>query len=164
MQREQALLSVDCVKRIPLGRTSVQKARRTSVKIRTLVCSAAASLVCLGVAMAQPAGNGEGKPPVKRDPAKLFEKIDTDANGSLTMEEYKVNYDKRMEVLKSRAAVAGKEITPPTAEESFQKIDTDADGSISKEEFLASMTRPPKKAVGDKPEGEKKAEAEPKAE
>jgi len=134
------------------------------VKIRTLVCSAAASLVCLGVAMAQPAGNGEGKPPVRRDPAKLFERIDTDGSGTLSLEEYKANYDKRIEAMKARAAAQGKEITPPSAEDAFNKIDTDADGSISKEEFIASVTKPGKKGEGAKPEGEKKAEDEPKAE
>ena len=131
------------------------------MKIRTLVCSAAASLMCLSVAVAQPAGNGGGKPPVKRDPAAMFQRLDTDGNGTLSPEEYKVSYDKRMEAMKARAAAQNKEFKMPTAEEAFAKIDTDADGSISKEEFVASMAKHVKK--DDAPKAEKPAE-EPKAE
>lgn len=122
--------------------------------------------MCLSVAVAQPTGNGAGKPE-KKDFAMFFAQIDTDGNGTLSLEEFKVNYDKRQAFRKARAEKQnpGVEVpAAPTAAEAFAKVDTDADGSISKEEFEASLVKRMKKPEGEKAPAEVKAPAETKAE
>lgn len=69
---------------------------------------------------------GEGRPP-HPEPEKIFAKLDADADGNVTLEEFKQS---------PRA-----QEDPAKAEEVFAKIDTSADGNITIEEFKAH--RPP---------------------
>jgi Ca2+-binding EF-hand superfamily protein len=62
---------------------------------------------------------GEGKP--KADPAEMFKKLDSNGDGSISLDEYK-------------AGPAGKK-DATKAEESFKKHDKDGDGKLSLEEF-----------------------------
>lgn len=76
-----------------------------------------------------------------------FEAMDTDKNGSISLEEFKVNFAKRQGMRKAEG-----DKPQPTAEDVFNKLDTDKSGSLSKEEMMAGH-----KAKGPRPE--KKAEA-----
>ncbi|MFZ9932388.1 MAG: EF-hand domain-containing protein [Chthoniobacterales bacterium] len=60
---------------------------------------------------------------------KQFERIDTDKNGEISLEEFKA-----------------KTKTPDTAEEKFAKIDTDKNGSLSLEEWTAKGKKDPQAA------------------
>ena len=70
-----------------------------------------------------PGGPGKGRP----GPEKIFEKLDADSSGSVSLEEFK-------------AAPRAKE-EPAKAEEIFKKIDKDGNGELSLEEFKSH--RPP---------------------
>jgi Ca2+-binding EF-hand superfamily protein len=75
-----------------------------------------ALVLSTGVAMAA----DEAKPKAKVDPAEAFKKLDKDADGSISLEEFK----------------AGQK-DPAKAEEMFKKKDKDNDGKLSMEEFSA---------------------------
>ncbi len=64
----------------------------------------------------------EGAKKPKGNPEEMFKKLDKDANGSVSKEEF-------------LAGPFGKK-DPTKAEETFKKKDKDGDGSLSKEEFL----------------------------
>jgi EF-hand domain pair len=86
-----------------------------------------------------PGGPGKGKHP---KPAEVFTKLDADANGSVSLEEFK----------KSHRA----QKNPAKAEEIFKKIDADSNGGISLEEFKAH--KPPHgPGKVEKPKGDKDA-------
>lgn len=76
------------------------------------------------VTFAEEAPKKEGKK--KPDPAKAFAKLDTDSNGSISLDEFK-------------ASPKGAK-DPAKAEKAFAKMDADSSGGISLEEFSA----PPK--------------------
>lgn len=98
---------------------------------------------------AKPA-KGEGKP--KMNPEEAFKKLDKDADGSVSLEEFK-------------ASPKGQK-DPAKAEESFKKKDKDSNGKLTLEEFKAHGPKEGKE--GKKPEAkpeEKKPEekkADPK--
>lgn len=73
----------------------------------------------LTIAADQPAA-APAKP--KRDPAKLFKAMDKDADGSISLEEYK-------------AATVG-QIDPARVGDVFKKKDTDGNGKLSLPEFM----------------------------
>ena len=68
---------------------------------------------------AKPADPAKPKP----DPEKVFKKLDTDGDGSISLEEFK-------------ASPRGQK-DPAKAEEFFKKKDKDGDGKLSLEEFKA---------------------------
>jgi hypothetical protein len=71
-----------------------------------------------------PKGPGAGRP----NPAQIFKKLDTDSNGSLSFEEFKVG-------------PLGQK-NPERAEKVFAKLDADSDGAVTLEEFKNG--RPPR--------------------
>ncbi len=64
----------------------------------------------------------------------MFVKTDTDANGSLTLEEFKAGGPEE-----AQASVGG-----PTAEDIFAKADVDGDGSVTEAEFTTLIEDGPK--------------------
>ncbi|MEY5009654.1 MAG: hypothetical protein RLZZ253_793 [Verrucomicrobiota bacterium] len=74
---------------------------------------------------------GEGKP--KANPEEMFKKLDTNNDGSLSLDEYK-------------AGPAGKK-DPAKAEESFKKHDKNGDGKLSLEEMTAGGGKKKEKAA-----------------
>ena len=74
------------------------------------------------VAAEQPAVPAGEKP--KRDPAKMIEKLDTNKDGAISLEEFK-------------AGPKGKK-DPVKAEEFFKKLDKDGNGSVSAEEMAGA--------------------------
>jgi len=75
----------------------------------------------------------------KPDPEKMFAALDTNKDGSVTLEEMKARKTK-------------KELSAEAQEKRFAKMDADGNGSISLEEFKGAM------AKGGKGEGKKKQE------
>ncbi|MBT3287077.1 MAG: hypothetical protein HN904_17555 [Victivallales bacterium] len=119
------------------------------MKIQTLVRTTAAGLMCLSVAMAQPA-KGEGRGPRgKKDPAKLFARIDADSSGIVTLEELKASHEKRMAARKEHGGERperperpeGGERKRPTVEEVFGRMDADDSGGITVDEFTAALAK-----------------------
>lgn len=62
-----------------------------------------------------------------KDPAKMFDRLDTNKDGSIDKTEFNTAIEKR-EIKKEKEIDADKQ---------FAKTDTDSNGLISKEEFLA---------------------------
>jgi len=116
------------------------------MKIQTLVRTTAAGLMCLSVAMAQPA-KGEGRGPRgKKDPAKLFARIDADSSGIVSLEELKAHHEKRMAARKEHGGERperpeGGERKRPTVEEVFGRMDADDSGGITVDEFTAALAK-----------------------
>jgi Ca2+-binding EF-hand superfamily protein len=90
--------------------------------ITTLAALAVATSFTLGAEEAKKPAAGAEKP--KHDPAEVFKKLDTNADGSVSLEEFK-------------AGPAGKK-DAAKAEEIFKKKDKDSDGKLSLEEFSAA--------------------------
>ena len=65
-----------------------------------------------------------------QDKSKQFEKLDTDKNGAVSLEEYKA-----------------KSKTPDTADAKFAKLDADKNGSVSLEEWSAVGAKKAKPAA-----------------
>lgn len=89
-----------------------------------------------------------------------FEVADTDGNGSISMEEFKVLFAKRQ--LKNTAKAGEATAPAPTAEEQFNQFDTDKSGSLSKEELKAGHEKgkkPHKADKNDQKAGEEKTGA-----
>lgn len=83
-------------------------------------------LSVVGVVNAEPKKK-EGKKP---DPAKLFQKLDADGDGKVTLAEFTA---KRPDDKKA------------AAEKQFKRKDKDGDGSLTLEEFTAKPAEAPKK-------------------
>ena len=99
------------------------------------------------IALATSLSFGEDKAPKEKktpDPEKTFKKLDTDNNGSLSLEEYKAS------PMGTRAG--------DKAEPKFKKLDTDGNGSVNLDEFKAGSTGGKAKGA-DKPKKEKKEDA-----
>lgn len=106
------------------------------------------SIQILGIiALATSLSFGEDQAPKEKktpDPEKTFNKLDTDANGSLSLEEYKAS---------PMGTRAGAKAAPK-----FKKLDTDGNGSVNLDEFKAGSTGGKAKGA-DKPKKEKKEDA-----
>lgn len=89
-----------------------------------------------------PDGPGKGNRP---NPEEIFKKLDADADGSVTLDEFK----KSPRAQKDEAK----------AEEIYKKIDTNSDGSVTLEEFKAH--RPPHRPGGPGKGGKGKGEGGP---
>jgi Ca2+-binding EF-hand superfamily protein len=91
----------------------------------------------LGLATAQ-AEDAAAQAPEKKEGDKpkmnRFEALDKDGNGTLSLDEFKVAHEKKIEMMKKKGGAAADK-PMPTAEEAFAKIDADKDGAISKEEM-----------------------------
>ena len=98
---------------------------------------------------AKPKKPGKGGDKPKHEPEAVFKKLDTNADASLSLDEFKASPRAKKDLTK--------------AEEMYKKLDKDGDGKVTLEEF---KTPPPKKGGDSKPEAPKpdapKAEA-PKA-
>ena len=70
-----------------------------------------------------PGGDGKGRP----NPEEVFKKLDANADGSITLDEFKAGPRAQKD--------------PAHAEEAFKKMDKDGDGKVTLEEFKAG--RPP---------------------
>jgi Ca2+-binding EF-hand superfamily protein len=78
----------------------------------------------------------EDAPKKKPDLQKIFDKLDTNHDGKLSLEEYKANPHVK---------------SPEAAEKRFTKLDADGDKSVTLEEFKAGM----EKLASHKKEGKK---------
>jgi hypothetical protein len=67
---------------------------------------------------------GSGKGQKHPDSQKIFQKLDADGNGSISLAEFKASPKGQKDATK--------------AEKKFKKVDTDANGSVSMEEFKAA--------------------------
>jgi hypothetical protein len=98
--------------------------------------SALAVATSLSLAQDKPAGppRGPGGPngPKRPAPEEVYKKLDANADGSVTLDEFKAG------------PRAGKD--PDKAAEIYKKIDANADGSVTLEEFKAF--RPPHRPGG----------------
>lgn len=77
----------------------------------------------------------DGKKP-KLDKSKAFEKLDTNADGQLSKEEFKSGFEKIKDLLNEKGGERAKKITEKMDfDKVFDKIDTNKDGTISKSEY-----------------------------
>jgi len=94
----------------------------------------------IGAVRAEEAVAADVKPDAVDMEAKRFSAVDTDANGVVSLEEFKAMQEKREETMKQRTGDkydAEKAAKRPSAEEAFKKLDTDENGTLSKEELAA---------------------------
>jgi hypothetical protein len=93
--------------------------------------------------------------------AERFKEMDTDKNGSISLDEFKVVQEKRIEGMKKRMGEKFDATKVPSAEEAFKKADADANGSLSMEE-LRKMGGDRRKGPGEgKRDGANKGVAAP---
>jgi EF hand len=100
-----------------------------------------ATLIVIPFTLATAADEPAAKP--KRDPAVLFKAIDRDADGSISLDEYKVS-------------TVG-HIDPSRVGDVFKKKDADGDGKLNLTEFMYVPPREPAKPAA-KPEKDAKKE------
>lgn len=87
--------------------------------------------------LSQAAKPGKGEAKAKPAPEEVFKQLDKDADGSLTLEEFK-------------ASPRGKK-DPAKAEEMFKKLDKDSNSKLSLEEFKAHGPKADKKGAPEAP-------------
>ncbi len=113
------------------------------MRIWSSLIAVAVCLVIAGNAWAQEEKKGKKKP--ARSPEEIFKKLDKDASGDLTLEEF---LGKRKDAAKTRAT------------DRFKKLDKDGNDKLTLEEFSAKPGRKGKK--GGKKGGEEKKDGEKK--
>jgi hypothetical protein len=91
-------------------------------------CFLLATAVLATSALLMPARAEEGAEKPKPDPAKAFAKIDANADGAATKEEF--------------MATPKAQKDPEKAAKKFTNMDTDANGSLSLDEFKAWAQKP----------------------
>lgn len=119
-------------------------------------------LLCAGVinAVAQDEGGAKAKAAGegRKAHADIFQAADTDANGTLSMDEFKAMQAKREAMMKEkRGDQANAERPKPSAEDMFAKLDTDKSGTLTREEFEAG------RKGGDRQKGDRPARGEKRA-
>ena len=103
------------------------------------MCGLMIGSISAGTTVAQPGeGKGEGGKGQRPDPAERFARMDADGNGEVSLEEFKVAFEKRMAARKERMGDregpdSGR--TPPTAEEAFERMDENEDGVLTRDEL-----------------------------
>ena len=81
---------------------------------------------------------------MKRQGADRFKQMDADANGNISLEEFKASHDKRVEAMKARMGDkwdAEKAATMPSAEDIFKRMDADEDGQLTQVEMRKAHQR-----------------------
>ena len=94
--------------------------------MKTLVCSLVA--LCVGVGTLAMAAEGEKPKHKKMDPEQAFKKLDTNADGKLTCEEF-------------CARVKDKPEAKAKMEKVFKAKDKNGDGSLSLDEFKTEIAK-----------------------
>ena len=86
------------------------------------------------VAVAEKGQGGEKQG--KRSPEKMFNRMDADDSGGVSLAEFTTAHERRLEKMKEKGKEPkdGREIPP--ADQIFSRIDTNGDDSISLEEFV----------------------------
>ena len=106
--------------------------------------------VAVMVATSVMAGEGEGEKPkgprhgARMQGAERFKKMDADANGSVSLEEFKAAHEKRVEAMKARMGDkwdAEKAATMPSAGDIFKKMDKDEDGQLTQVEMRKAYNK-----------------------
>jgi len=123
-----------------------------------------------GIAWAEEAAAPVAPAAPARDYAlERFKAMDTDADGAVTVAEFKAAQEKRQEEMKKRMGDKFDPAKLPNPEEVFKKLDADANGSLSVDELRKSFgDRAKGGGMGEgqkrrNKDGEKKPEAAPKA-
>lgn len=112
--------------------------------MKTCIYTLSAMVIAASLSLAQdgPDGPGKGKRP---NPEEIFKKLDADADGSVTLDEFKKSPKGQKDEAK--------------AEEIYKKVDANSDGSVTLEEFKAH--RPPHHPGGPGKGGKRKGEGGP---
>lgn len=102
----------------------------------------------------------EQKPERKRPTAEeRFAAADTDGNGTVSLEEFKVVHAKRLEAHKKRMGDrydAERAAKMPSADETFKRLDTDGNGALTQEE----MSKGHRRGRGERPNRAAKKEGD----
>ena len=106
--------------------------------MKTTICTLSALAIAATFSFAQDKpqgpgeGKGDGKGRMRPPPEEIFKKLDANADGAMTLDEFK-------------AGPMGKK-DPVKAEEIYKKIDADGNGSVTLEEYKAH--KPPHRKGG----------------
>ena len=78
-----------------------------------------------------------------------FEKMDTDGNGSISKEEYKVVHERRLAKMKEKMGDKYDPARAPEMDKAFGRLDADKNGEITKEEFATARQKAKDAKDGD---------------
>lgn len=119
---------------VPVADTPTNHTRKY---MKIIICMFGALALAVSLSFAQDAPADPAQEPGKKggpdkgrrpNPEALFKKLDTNADGSLTLDEFK-------------AGPLGKK-DPAKAEAAFKKLDGDADGKVTLDEFKKNRPQP----------------------
>ncbi len=93
---------------------------------------------------AAPQGAGDASASSKApDPSKIFEKMDSNGDGSVSQDEFKTAFEQFKTESKAALLSAQEQSGMASLDELFENADTDDDGSISEDEFKAAAPKGP---------------------